>query len=88
MKEKEREKMQETKGTMLKVKFKNKEFEIKKDNLIFALNKLGYDEKEMERELAKEMENNTKDDIVYFLKKYGLYNEVFLDRINELVIQK
>lgn len=113
--------MQTKTNNMLKVKFKNKVFEVKKDNLIFALTKLGYDEKEVCDEIkdyiyakdntknnednkdnntyngTKSDTNNNKDkdnninnnkDIVVFLKKYGLYNEVFLDRINELIVEK
>lgn len=70
----------EAKQSMLQVNFKGRKFEIKKENLVVALCKLGYKEEKVC------MEIDTTENSEEFLKKYGLYNEVFLERINELIM--
>ncbi len=66
-------------GSSLVVEFNKKEYKIKKENLIFVLIKMGYDKKEILKEIEE-----TKD-IKSLLKKYYLYDKTFLTNVNEVV---
>ncbi len=64
---------------LLVVEFNDKVYKIKKENLIFILIKLGYDEKE----ILKEIEDIK--DIKSLLRKYYLYDETFLMNVNKVM---
>ncbi len=72
---------------VLSVEFNSKVYKIKKENLIYILIKLGYDEKEILKEIEeiKEIKNEDSKDIKSLLRKYYLYDETFLMNVNKVM---
>lgn len=59
---------------IIKIKYKNKIYEIKKENVDFIISKLE----------ASGKKNYSEDEILSLMEKYKLYDKVFLDNINKL----